>query len=140
VPADCVFCDIVTGLAAASVVFEDPVAVAIMDIQPMNPGHVLVIPKRHLANLAELDDEVGAHVFKLALRVQDAIRRSGVRCEGVNLFVADGESAGQDVFHFHLHVVPRYAGDSMKITFDSSRQPAREELDRTARAIARALR
>ncbi len=133
----CVFCEIVAGRAPASVVFEDGVATCLMDIQPVNPGHVLVIPRRHVPNLSDVDDDLGAHVFKLALRVQAAIRRSGLRCEGVNLFVADGASAGQDVFHFHLHVVPRFDGDAMRISYDWSRRPPREELDGTARAIAR---
>jgi histidine triad (HIT) family protein len=138
VAAPCVFCEILAGRAPASVVVEDPVATCFLDIQPINPGHVLVVPKQHVASLAELDEEVGGHLFKLALRVQAAIRGSGVHCEGVNLFVADGESAGQDVFHVHLHVFPRYEGDALKITNDWSSQPTRDELDDVAAAIARA--
>ena len=82
-----------------------------MDIQPVNPGHVLVIPRVHAAYLSELDKEIGAHLFRVAMQVGEALRRSGVRCEGVNLFLADGEAAGQELFHVHLHVSPRFADD-----------------------------
>jgi diadenosine tetraphosphate (Ap4A) HIT family hydrolase len=95
----CVFCEILTGRSPSSVVFEDDVCCALMDIQPVNPGHVLVIPNRHAASLAELDPESGAHMFKVAQRVARALKESGLRCEGVNFFLADGEAAGQDVFH-----------------------------------------
>jgi diadenosine tetraphosphate (Ap4A) HIT family hydrolase len=134
----CVFCEILGGRARASVVTEDDVAVCFMDIQPVNPGHVLIVPKEHAASLAELDEEVGAHLFKIALRIQNAIRRSGLRCEGVNVFAADGEAAGQDVFHVHLHVFPRFDGDAMTITYDWSRRPSHDELDEVAGAISRA--
>jgi histidine triad (HIT) family protein len=136
----CVFCEIVAGRAPASVVAEDDLALCFLDIQPINPGHVLVVPKTHAASLDELDEEIGGHLFKVAMRVQAAIRDSGVRCEGVNVFVADGESAGQDVFHVHLHVFPRFPGDGLTITYDWSHTPTRSELDEVAAALARVYR
>jgi histidine triad (HIT) family protein len=129
--SDCVFCDLVAGKGESSVVYEDDALVALMDLNPVNPGHVLVIPRRHASAMADLDEDTGAHAFRIAMRMQQAIRRSGVRCEGVNLFVADGEAAFQDVFHFHLHVIPRFAGDQFKISADWQEAP-REELDRVA--------
>ena len=132
--SECVFCDLVVGEGEASVVFEDERTVALMDLHPVNPGHVLLIPRRHAAALADLDEETGAHVFRLAMRMQQAIRGSGVRCEGINVFVADGEAAGQDVFHFHLHVIPRFDGDPFTIEADW-REAARPELDRVAADI-----
>ncbi|MEA2576305.1 MAG: histidine triad family protein [Chloroflexia bacterium] len=133
--SDCIFCDIVAGNQPASLVYEDAVAVAFMDIQPVNTGHVLVIPREHFAFLSDMDEETGAHLFKVAMRVQEAIRRSGVRCEGINLFLADGEAAFQEVFHVHLHVFPRYKGDGFKLEEDSSHDPARVELDEVAGRI-----
>jgi histidine triad (HIT) family protein len=135
---DCVFCDIVAGKAAASLVHEDELSLAIMTIGPVNPGHVLVLPKRHAPYLADLGEATGMHLFRVAMRVAAAIRRSGVRCEGINLFLADGEAAFQEVFHFHLHVFPRFAGDSFSIAADWSVHPARAELDEIAAEIRRA--
>jgi histidine triad (HIT) family protein len=88
-----------------------------------------------VTSLADLDDEVGAHLFNVAVHVQRAIRESGVRCEGINVFLSDGESAGQDIFHTHLLVVPRFAGDSLRITCDWPEPRPRDELDRIAAAI-----
>jgi histidine triad (HIT) family protein len=129
---DCVFCGIVAGKIASSKVFEDDVAVAIMDINPVTAGHVLVIPKRHFVGLSDMDEATGAHLMTVAMRVQSAIRLSSVRCEGINLFLADGAAAFQEVFHAHLHVFPRYEGDSFKIAANWSHKPAREELDEVA--------
>jgi len=132
--SDCVFCAIVAREAEASIVYEDEAAVAFMDLQPVNPGHVLVVPKEHVPRIAELDAELGAHVFKVAMRLERAVRASGVRCEGTNMFVADGEAAFQDVFHFHLHVFPRFEGDAFRIQADWKARP-REELDAVAAQI-----
>jgi histidine triad (HIT) family protein len=129
--SECVFCDLVAGTGESSIAYEDETLLALMDLNPVNPGHVLLVPRRHAPFLADLDEETGAHVFKIAMRMQQAIRRSGVRCEGINLFVADGEAAFQDVFHFHLHVIPRFQGDPFKIDADWKEAP-RAELDRIA--------
>ena len=132
---DCIFCAIVAGAAPASVAYEDDIALALMDIQPVTPGHLLVIPKRHAAGLADLDEQTGAHLFRVAMGMAAALRRSGVRCEGINFFLADGEVAFQDVFHVHLHVIPRFAGDSFKVDADWSAHPSRAELDELAAKI-----
>jgi diadenosine tetraphosphate (Ap4A) HIT family hydrolase len=136
----CVFCEIVAGRAPASYAYEDDRVVALMDVAPVNPGHVLVVPRLHVAGLADLDDETGGHAFVVAARVAAAVRASGVRCEGINLFVADGEAAFQDVFHFHLHVLPRWRGDSFRIEADWSARPERAELDAIAASIRDAYR
>ncbi len=128
--AGCVFCAIRDGAAPASVVHEDEVALAFMDIHPINDGHVLVVPREHAASLAELDPEAGAHLFRVAQRLAGRLRESGLRCEGVNLFLADGEAAGQDVFHVHLHVLPRFEGDNLLIEpRQGFGRPDREALD-----------
>lgn len=133
--APCVFCEIVAGRSPASVVHEDARAIVFMTIEPVNPGHLLVLPKAHAPFLADLDEATGAHLFQLAMRAAGAIRASGLRCEGINLFLADGEAAFQEVFHLHLHVFPRFAGDGFGISADWSVRPAREELDAAAARI-----
>lgn len=133
----CIFCDILAGKSPASFVYRDEVCSAFMDIQPVNPGHVLVIPNAHATHLAQLPPETGAHMFQVAQRIAQALRQSGVRCEGVNLFLADGEAAGQDVFHVHLHVFPRYRGDGFGFRFGPQygQRPERAELDMLADKI-----
>ena len=140
-PFPCIFCDILAGRAPASIVYRDEQCTAFMDIQPVNPGHVLVIPNRHAASLAELDEASAAHLLPVAQRIAAAVRQSGVRCEGVNLFLADGEAAGQEVFHVHLHVFPRYHGDGFGLVFGPhyTSRPARAQLDAVAAQIRAAL-
>jgi histidine triad (HIT) family protein len=110
-----------------------------MDIQPINPGHALVIPNRHAGSLGEVDEHTAGHLFRLAQRVMVALRSSDLRCEGVNLLLADGAAAGQEVFHTHLHVIPRYPGDGFGFRFGSSYsvKPTRRELDEAAERIRR---
>ena len=134
---DCVFCRIVKGTEPASIVYGDEKVMAFMDIQPVNPGHVLIIPKTHVAQLSELNPELGAYMFKVAMRVADALRQSSVKCEGVNLHLADGEAASQEIFHVHLHVIPRFRGDGFGMQFGPSYgvKPDRKELDEIAERI-----
>ncbi len=134
----CVFCEVVGGSSTASIVFQDEVCIVFMDIQPINPGHMLVVPKEHSASLSELKPDMGAHLFNVAQHMAQAIRRSDVRCEGINIFLADGEAAGQEVFHVHLHVLPRYSGDDFGLQFSESygEKPGREELDAIAKDIS----
>ncbi len=131
---DCVFCEIVAGRSPASVPFEDELVICVMDVRPVNPGHLLVIPKRHVEGLDGLGEETGVHMFRIGLRMQHAIRSSTLPCEGINFLLSDGESAGQDVSHVHLHVVPRLANDSFRISAAVT-QPSQDELDRSAAAI-----
>jgi histidine triad (HIT) family protein len=127
----CVFCAIATGEATASIVHSDEHVVAFMDIRPFTPGHLLVIPRRHCLGLADLDPRDGALLFRAAQRLAGVLRRSELPCEGVNLFLADGLAAGQEVFHVHLHVVPRAQGDGVRL-HAKWRFPPRTELDQHA--------
>ncbi|MEW2514676.1 HIT family protein [Streptomyces sp. NPDC046870] len=135
---DCVFCAIVRGEAEASIVHEDDTTVAFMDLQPVTPGHLLVVPKAHAPGLEDLPEPLGAHMWTVAHRLARALRRSNLRCDGVNLFLADGEAAFQEVFHAHLHVFPRFVGDGFRIDADW-RVRERGELDRSAAAVRAGL-
>jgi hypothetical protein len=97
-PADCIFCAIVAGSAPASIVYDDADLLAFMDIRPVTPGHLLVIPKRHTPLLADLDEATGARMFTVAMRLAQVLRASELRCEGINLFLADGEAASRRFF------------------------------------------
>jgi len=139
---DCVFCKIVAGAAPASIVYSDEKVLAFMDARPVNPGHVLIIPKTHVAGLADLDEETGAHMFKVGMRIADDVKRSGVKCEGVNLLLSDGKAAFQEIFHVHLHVIPRFKGDNLRISFGRQYEskPEEEELEKIASKIRDVLR
>lgn len=133
------FCDIIAGRGEASVAYEDEHVVAFMDIQPVTDGHVLVVPRRHAGSLEDLDEDLGARVFRAGHRLARALRRSGLPCEGVNMFLADGAVAFQEVFHVHLHVVPRTAGDGFVIDAQW-RLRDRAELDASAEQVRRGVR
>lgn len=137
----CIFCDILQGTAESSHVYRDNLVTAFMDIQPINPGHLLVIPNTHTANLADLSPETGAHMFTVAQKLAQAIRDSDLPCEGINLFLADGKAAMQEVFHVHLHVIPRCSGDGFGLTFPDRyfTMPARFELNAAADNIRNVL-
>jgi len=132
--AECVFCRIAEGTAPASVVHEDDDLLAFCDLNPVNPGHLLVIPKRHSTGLADLPESDGTRMFTLAHRLAAALRRTTLKCEGVNLFLADGEAAGQEVFHVHLHVIPRFAGDPFRLG-SGQRRASRSRLDEVAAQV-----
>ena len=138
----CIFCQIVKGEAPSSVVYEDNLCLAFMDIQPVNPGHVLVVPKTHSRDLSDLPPETGAHLFQIAQRVALSLPDTRIKNEGIDLFLAHGEAAGQDVFHVHLHVIPRYKGDGFGFSFgpDYENLPPRAELDEAAHQIRQQLK
>jgi len=131
----CVFCRITARELDASVVFESATVLAIMDVDPVTAGHVLVLPKSHLLALADLSVELAAEMFAVARSVAAALRSSTLRCEGVNLFYADGEAAFQEVLHSHLHVFPRFADDGFTIDARWGSNPQRSDLDAQAGAI-----
>lgn len=137
--ADCIFCAIARGEAERSVVYEDSNVIAFMDILPVTPGHLLVAPKRHATYLADLEPDTGSAMMQAAMACAAALRHSPLRTEGINLFLADGEAAGQEVLHVHLHVLPRFAGDGFGLRIDYDAPPARSTLDYQADVIARNL-
>jgi len=134
---DCVFCRIVAGQIPSTRVYEDEHTIAFMDIGQVNPGHVLVAVKKHAANLYELDDVQAAAVAQAAARVARAIR-DAFAPEGLSVYQANGQSAGQTVFHYHVHLLPRHAGDGMEFTWPV-KNPPRETLEGYAEKIRRTL-
>ena len=137
----CIFCKIVEGSAPVSKVYEDGMCLAFMDIQPVNPGHVLVIPKEHFSDLSSLPAETGGHLFQVAQRIALSMPKTDVKNEGIDFFLANGEAAGQDVFHVHLHVIPRYKNDGFGFKFSPQYDilPERSELDAIASQIKQQL-
>ncbi len=133
----CVFCRILANELPASFVYEDESVSVFLDIQPINPGHLLVVPRIHSETLSDLPGEIARHMMEVAQWLMSGLRKTNLRCEGVNLFLADGEVAGQEVAHAHLHVIPRYANDGfgLRLAPDYETRPHREELDKIAASI-----
>jgi histidine triad (HIT) family protein len=127
---DCIFCKIVAGQLPAEIVQEDEHTVAFMDINPWTRGHSLVIPRRHSRNLYQVGDDdlarAGAAAKRLAGRMRDRLG-----CDGVNVLNACEPAAWQTVLHFHLHVIPRYEGDPLRLPV-RPRQADLEELSEVA--------
>ena len=137
----CIFCDIVKGAAEVSVCYEDADSLAFMDIQPVNPGHTLVVARAHHESFEELPRTLGEHLFGVALKLGPVIHKAS-HAAGMNLIVSSGAAAGQDVYHFHIHLIPRKKGDGFEVSlpFGKSDMPDRTMLDAMAARIISALR
>lgn len=137
----CIFCDILAGKAPAYFVHRDDLCAAFMDIRPVNPGHVLIVPLKHAVLLPELDEASIRQLFWVARQVDAALRKTEINCEAVNLFLADGRAAGQEVMHVHLHVMPRFHGDGHRLRFSPAyftRTPT-SELEKNAELIRKQM-
>ena len=136
---DCIFCRIVARQAPASMVAETEHALAFMDINQPTDGHVLIIPKRHVADIYALDEETADAVFRLTVQVAKAVK-TALRPDGLNLLQANEPAGQQEVFHFHNHVIARYHGDRDRVRMGwKAALPARSHLDALADSIAAAL-
>jgi len=138
----CIFCKILAGESPVSTIYEDKKVAVIVDLFPVNEGHLLIIPKYHAPSMKDVDVNTLQHIMALAAKMNEAIRASKYPCEGVNLLVADGEAAGQEVFHFHLHVFPRFKGDGFGFKYDKSKnfiQSKRERMDEIAAELKNML-
>lgn len=140
---ECPFCAIVAGGLPASIVWQDDIALAFMDLRQAVPGHVLVVPREHVQDIHSLDETTAAHLMRLAVRVAKALKYA-VPMDGLNLWQSNGEAGGQEVPHVHLHVQPRRQGDGLlrvypvppadvdRATLDSLGAALRAQLDVTA--------
>ncbi len=135
--AECIFCAIVAQQIPSTAVAESAQAMAIMDINPANDGHVLVLSRSHYPDLFDLPPDVGAEMMHLAIRVARAVRAS-LEPDGLNLIQASGEAAGQEVFHVHLHVLPRWHGDNA-LTWWERRPGDADRIQQVAARIRAAL-
>ena len=114
----CIFCKIVNKEAFAAVLYEDDDIVAFMDIKPINEGHTLIIPKKHAVFVEELDNKLYLKLFPIARKIAKRIKEEIPETTAINYFIADGEDAGQEIFHVHLHVIPRKPNDGFGFTFE----------------------
>jgi histidine triad (HIT) family protein len=146
--SDSIFSKIIRGEAPGSFIYRDEIVSVFLDVEGVNPGHCLVVPNEAATCLAELNPETGKHMFSVAHQIANLYRagvmlwksRYAIACEGVNLWISDGEVAGQEVLHVHLHVVPRISGDSLSIRYDAEQwdESKRSQLDEIANDLRRA--
>ena len=113
---ECIFCKIAGGEIPSSTVYEDEDFRVILDLGPASKGHALILPKQHFKDLCELDPAIAAKALPLAGKIGAAMKKA-LGCTGFNVVQNNGISAGQTVFHFHMHLIPRYEGDQVGITW-----------------------
>ena len=111
---DCIFCKIAGGDIPSSTVYEDEQFRVLLDLSPATKGHALILPKQHYANIFEIDENILRDLIVLAKKVASAMKET-LNCDGVNIVQNNGEAAGQTVFHFHMHIIPRYKDDGSRI-------------------------
>ena len=116
---DCIFCEIVAGNIPAATVYEDEHVFAFMDIAPANPGHTLVIPKQHYRNIFDMPTEIGSRIMQASILIANAIK-AALNPDGLNLFQSNEAAGFQTVFHFHLHLIPRWEGDPLRLPWRPS--------------------
>ena len=113
---NCIFCKIASGEIPSATLYEDEDFRVILDLGPATKGHSLILPKKHAANISEMPDELLGRAMSVAKKVAVAMKE-GLSCDGVNVVQNNGEAAGQTVFHFHMHIIPRYKGDNAGVSW-----------------------
>ena len=113
---DCIFCKLAGGEIPTESLYEDDKVKVIFDASPASKGHVLIIPKEHFRNIYDLDEEMAGHIFKVATKIARAMEKT-LGYDGLNVVQNNGEAAGQTVYHFHMHLIPRYKGDTVNVSW-----------------------
>ncbi|HPU62737.1 MAG TPA: HIT family protein [Mobilitalea sp.] len=134
---NCIFCKITAGEIPSSVIYEDDDFKVILDIAPAAKGHAIILPKKHFADIFELDEDTAKKVLVVAKKVAAALKKE-LNCDGLNLLQNNGQAAGQSVFHIHFHLIPRYHGDNVKVPWTTGKYEdgeAKELAERIAKHI-----
>lgn len=135
---DCIFCKIAAGEIPSRKLYEDDDVIVIMDLSPTSKGHSLIIPKEHCTNIYDIDEDVAAKVMRVAKRL--AIKMTdALGCDGFNLLQNNGETAGQTMFHFHMHLIPRYKDADNNMLKFTSVSLSDEEMDALRDQIVKTL-
>jgi histidine triad (HIT) family protein len=134
---DCIFCKIVRRQATSSIVYEDEKILAFVDIRPVSEGHTLIIPKRHYVDVFDTPNELLANMYIVTKKVAVAVKKA-TGADGISVVQQNGKAAGQDIFHMHVHVIPRFEGKKM-LHFNELAMVSREVLDEVAARIRKEL-
>ena len=135
---NCIFCKIAAGDIPSATIYEDNDFRVILDIEPASKGHALILTKEHYNNIFDMDADTASKIFSLATEVARAMKHE-LKCDGLNVVQNNGGAAGQTVNHFHLHLIPRYAGDDVGINFKSGAQADSEELQELAKKLRKRI-
>ena len=135
--ADCIFCKIIAGEIPSNTIYEDDTFKVILDASPASKGHALILPKEHYADIYDIDEEVAGKAMKLAKKLAGHMTEV-LGCDGFNILQNNHEVAGQTVFHFHMHLVPRFIKDTVTVTWVPG-QSDNEELDRLSKALRKRI-
>lgn len=119
---NCIFCKIANGEIPTRSLYEDDMFHVIMDASPASKGHALILPKKHFANIYELDNNTASEALVLAKRMA-TVMTEALGCDGFNILQNNGEAAGQTVFHFHMHLIPRYKNDGVGLNMEGKGEP-----------------
>jgi histidine triad (HIT) family protein len=133
----CIFCQIIAGKVQSRKVYEDDQTLAILDINPANPGHLLLLPKEHYSIMPQMPDKEIGHIFMVAKALSNALLRS-IRAQGTNIIIANGVAAGQRAQHFMIHIIPRMEKDNLQFTLPQKTVPE-EELDEISKKLSESL-
>ena len=135
--ASCIFCKIVKKQAPASIIYEDETVIVFLDIRPLNEGHTLVIPKKHYVDIFDIPENQLSQVHKVAKQVSVAVKKA-TNADGISIIQQNGKAAGQDIFHLHVHVVPRFEGQKLP-RFSDLKEVERAKLEEMAKKIKQHL-
>lgn len=135
---DCIFCKIASGEIPSRTLYEDEDVIVIMDLNPTSKGHSLIIPKSHYADIYDIDEDTAAKVMKVAKKMATKMTKA-LGCDGFNLLQNNGETAGQTMFHFHMHLIPRYQDGNNKILRFLPIDTTDEEMDDIRKRIVESL-
>lgn len=134
---DCIFCKIANGMIPSKTIYENSDCKVILDISPASKGHTLIIPKEHFDNIFDMDSDTAGKIFSLGAAVARALKQA-TGCEGMNVVQNNGVIAGQTVFHFHLHLIPRYEGDNVTVHW-TPKEISEEQLEEIVSIVKREL-
>ncbi len=134
----CIFCKIVRKQLPVSIIYEDETVMAFLDIRPLNEGHMLVIPKRHYVDIFDIPEDQLSQVHRVAKQVSAAVKKA-TNSDGISIIQQNGKAAGQDIFHLHVHVVPRFEGQKLP-SFSALKEVERTKLDAMAKKIKQQLK
>lgn len=132
---DCIFCNLIRGKLPCSKIYEDDDFVAILDIRPINLGHTLLIPKKHFVNVLDAPDDIAEKIYPALKKVTTAMQKA-YNCDGFNIIQNVNEAAGQEVFHAHIHVVPRFREDDVRFSIKHKAYASNEDMCKWAKKVA----
>ncbi|PLX67077.1 MAG: HIT family protein [Denitrovibrio sp.] len=135
---DCIFCKIIAGEIPCSKVYEDSLFIAFLDIKPVHKGHVLIVPKKHFVNVFDTPDLEAEAIYKVARTLSEAVVKA-TGCDGINLVQNNNAAAGQEVFHSHMHVIPRFDGDKLRFASIHKEYDSFDEMGVMAEKIKESL-